>query len=124
MSWTCRRRAGGRRVGWRRRNGARRRRRTRRSWLTTDVRTTWLGETDPLNGPAVVEAMTSPPSDVAMEGGAAALPEIAMADRPSAAETQDAIVALTIEAPRPEEQAQQAEQGTQTPMTTVTKAQN
>jgi TonB family protein len=66
-----------------------------------------LGETDPLSGPAIVEALTRPPGEDLLEGGASPLPEIALADQPSAAPTQDAIVALTMEAPRPEEPAQQ-----------------
>jgi len=70
-----------------------------------------LGENDPLNGPAVTDALTSPPGESDAAGGPTALPEIAMADRPAAAQTQDAIVALSTEAPRPEELAQQVEQG-------------
>jgi TonB family protein len=66
-----------------------------------------LGETDPMNGLVIVEAMTRPPGAEAVEGGEAALPEIARADRPDAAETQDAIVALAMDAPRLAEPAQQ-----------------
>jgi TonB family protein len=76
-----------------------------------------LGETDPLNGLVVVEAMTRPPGATAVEGGEAALPEIARADRPDAAETQDAIVALAMDAPRPAEPARQFEPVPPTPQT-------
>ena len=76
-----------------------------------------LGETDPMNGLVIVEAMTRPPGAEALEGGEAALPEIARADRPDAAETQDAIVALAMDAPRLAEPAQQFEPVPPTPPT-------
>ncbi|MDB5320361.1 MAG: hypothetical protein JWN40_1992 [Phycisphaerales bacterium] len=68
-----------------------------------------LGESDPLNGPILVEAMTRPPGETSLEGGDAPLAEIALADRPDSAEAQDAIMTLTMEAPRLAEAAQQFE---------------
>jgi TonB family protein len=79
-----------------------------------------LGETDPLNGLVVVEALTRPPGTEALEGGDAALPEIARADRPDAAEAQDAIIALAPDAPRPAEPAQQFEPAPSTPQAVAT----
>src|SRR5207302_1734525 len=44
----------------------------------------FLGASDPRSGPAITEALIHPPDQTDREGGAAPLPELALADRPSA----------------------------------------
>jgi TonB family protein len=75
-----------------------------------------LGESDPRTGPAITDALIHPPDQTDREGGAAPLPELALADRPSAADVLDAITALTIEEPRPEEMAQKLDQAMDAPV--------
>jgi protein TonB len=68
-----------------------------------------LGPTDPLNGLVRVDAMTHPAGAQPLEGGDAPLPELVQADRPTAAETRDAIESLTAPDPKPLEMAQAIE---------------
>jgi TonB family protein len=74
-----------------------------------------LREADPRTGPAIVEAMMHSPGEITHDGGPAALPELAPADVTKSPEILDAIAALPLEEPRPQEMAQQPEQGAETP---------
>jgi TonB family protein len=65
-----------------------------------------LGETDPENGPAVVEAMLSAPGAEAREGGDAPLPELALAADAARPEVREAIVGIVQDERRPEELAE------------------
>jgi TonB family protein len=74
-----------------------------------------LGEADPRNGPAIVEAMLHSPGEITHDGGPAALPELAPADVDNTPEILDAIAALPLDEPRPQEMAEQPEQGAEAP---------
>jgi TonB family protein len=66
-----------------------------------------LGVNDPRSAPAVVEALMHAPGATASEGNEAELGDPVAADVPDAAEVQEAVVALTSEAARPEDEIAQ-----------------
>jgi TonB family protein len=74
-----------------------------------------VGENEPTDAPAIVEALTYTPGAVAREGGAGALPEIALAEEIAAPAERDAIVALSAQTPRVEETAEVVPAGAETP---------
>lgn len=68
-----------------------------------------VGETVPVGGPAVVEALTHPPDSLDLTGGGAALPEVVAPLEPSGPTIADAILGAEPERPPVEELAQRVE---------------
>lgn len=73
-----------------------------------------VGDVAPTDAPPIVEALTHPPGEQALTGGAAILPELVSPDERSAPTIADAIVSDLPDETRPEELAQRVEQPTDT----------
>jgi TonB family protein len=74
-----------------------------------------VGDIAPTDAPPVVEALTHPPGEQVIAGGAASLPELVAPDQRSAPAIADAIISDPPDETHPEELAQRVDQLNDTP---------